>query len=169
MTTATKSAATKSKVKPDSPPKAPDAIAILTADHQGVSDLFDEYEKAKSKTKKKQIVAQICAELTVHAQIEEEIFYPAVKLALKDKELVPEVAVEHASIKSMIAQVEGVDPDGEEYEARITVARVSEASRQGRGERDVPKGEIQRRGFSGSRSQARPTQGGASRYSCLGP
>ena len=113
--------ATKSTAKPTAAPKAPDAITLLTADHEGVSDLFDEYEKAKSAVKKKQIVTQICTDLTVHAQIEEEILYPAVKRALKDKQLVPEAAVEHASIKSIIAQVEGVEPDGEEFEAKITV------------------------------------------------
>ena len=128
MTTATKpttkphtKSATKSATKPAQSPKGPDAIALLTAEHQGVSDLFDEYEKAKSTVKKKQLVAQICTDLSVHAQMEEEIFYPAVKAALKDKELVPEAAVEHASIKSIIAQVEGVEPDGEEFEAKITV------------------------------------------------
>jgi hemerythrin superfamily protein len=121
MTTATKAVATKSTAKPAPSQKAPDAIALLTADHQGVDDLFDEYEKTRSPAKKKRLVAQICTDLTVHAQIEEEIFYPAVRLALKDKALVPEAAVEHASIKSIIAQVEGAEPDGEEFEAKITV------------------------------------------------
>jgi hypothetical protein len=67
------------------------------------------------------IVGQICTELGVHAQIEEEIFYPAVKQALKDKEMVPEASVEHASLKSLIAQVEGVQPDGEMFDAKIKV------------------------------------------------
>jgi hemerythrin-like domain-containing protein len=66
-------------------------------------------------------VAQICQELTVHAQIEEEIFYPEVKAALKDKELVPEATVEHATLKDLIAQVEGVEPDGEMYDAKVRV------------------------------------------------
>jgi hemerythrin-like domain-containing protein len=57
----------------------------------------------------------------VHAQVEEEIFYPAVKLALKDKELVPEATVEHATLKDLIAQVEGIEPDGEMYDAKIKV------------------------------------------------
>jgi len=70
---------------------------------------------------KKALVAQICTELSVHAQIEEEIFYPAVKKALKDTELVPEATVEHATLKALIAQVEGIEPDGEMFEAKITV------------------------------------------------
>ena len=101
--------------------KSQDAIALLRADHKKVSELFAEYEKTRSPDKKGTIVAQICTELGVHAQIEEEIFYPAVKQALKDKELVPEAAVEHASLKSLIAQVEGVAPDGEMFDAKIKV------------------------------------------------
>ena len=72
-------------------------------------------------TKKKQLVTQICTELSVHAQVEEEIFYPAVKRALKDKELIPEATVEHATLKDLIAQVEGVEPDGEMFDAKIKV------------------------------------------------
>jgi hemerythrin superfamily protein len=101
--------------------RARDAIALLRADHKTVSGLFAAYEKSRSASKKRLLVAQICAELTAHARIEEEIFYPAVKQALKDKELVPEATVEHATLKSLIAQVEGVEPDGEMFDAKIKV------------------------------------------------
>jgi hemerythrin superfamily protein len=101
--------------------KPQNAIALLRADHKKVSELFEQYEKARSADKKATIVAEICTELTVHAQIEEEIFYPTVKAALKDKELVPEALVEHASLKSLIAEVEGVKPDGEMFDAKIHV------------------------------------------------
>lgn len=103
------------------PAVAKDAIALLRADHGTVSGLFAEYEKTDSSKKKKALVAEICAELSVHAQIEEEIFYPAVKAALKDKLLVPEAVVEHASLMDLIAQIEGIDPDGESYEAKVKV------------------------------------------------
>ncbi|CAN0403141.1 unnamed protein product [Phaeothamnion confervicola] len=99
----------------------PNAIALLKADHKAVSALFTDYESARSTTKKKGIVAEICTALSVHAQIEEEIFYPDVKVALKDKLLVPEAEVEHASVKDLIAQLEGVDPDGEMYDAKVKV------------------------------------------------
>ena len=102
-------------------PKAQDAIALLKADHKEVSALFDQFEKTRSTAKKKALVAEICKQLTVHAQIEEEIFYPAFKAALKDKELVPEASVEHASVKDLIAQVEGIEPDGEMYDAKVKV------------------------------------------------
>lgn len=98
-----------------------EATALLRADHKLVSGLFAEYEKARSPVKKQQLVSQICTELTVHAQVEEEIFYPAVKAALKDKELIPEATVEHSTLKELIAQVEGVEPDGEMFDAKIKV------------------------------------------------
>ena len=101
--------------------KTPDAISLLRADHKEVSALFEQFEKARSTAKKQQLVEQICIALTVHAQIEEEIFYPEVQAALKDKELVPEAKVEHQSIKDLIAAVEGVAPDGEDYDAKVTV------------------------------------------------
>ena len=98
-----------------------DATAMLKADHKRVADLFEEFEKTKSDNRKMSIVAQICQELTVHAQIEEEIFYPAVKAALKDHELVPEATVEHAAVKDLIAAVEGKTPFGEMYDAKVKV------------------------------------------------
>jgi hemerythrin superfamily protein len=107
-----------------SAPKAPavqDATALLKADHRRVSDLFAQYEKARSPAKKKALVATICMELGIHAKAEEEIFYPAVKAALKDKEMVPEATVEHASLKELMAQVEGKEPDGELFDAKIKV------------------------------------------------
>jgi hemerythrin superfamily protein len=101
--------------------KPQNAIALLRADHKKVSELFAQYEKTRSPEKKRTIVAEICIELGVHSQIEEEIFYPAAKRALRDRELVPEALVEHASVKSLMAQVEGVKPDGEMFDAKIKV------------------------------------------------
>ncbi|CAH1070368.1 hemerythrin domain-containing protein [Candidatus Nitrotoga sp. 1052] len=109
------------KTTPDNPSKVQDAIALLRADHKLVSTLFAEYEKARSTSKKKMLVSQICTELSVHAQVEEEIFYPAVKKALKDKELIPEAIVEHATLKELIGQIEGIEPDGEMFDAKIKV------------------------------------------------
>ena len=101
--------------------KAQDATTLLRADHKLVSGLFAQYEKTQLTAKKKQLVAQICTELSVHAQVEEEIFYPAVKEALHDHELVPEATVEHASLKALISEVEGIEPDGEMFDAKIKV------------------------------------------------
>ena len=120
-TAAKKSVSRVKSVAAKSAPKSKDAIAILRADHTLVNGLFAEYEKTRSGSRKKSLVAQICTELSVHAQVEEEIFYPAVKAALRDKELVPEATVEHATLKDLIAQVEGKEPDGEMYDAKIKV------------------------------------------------
>lgn len=119
MPTAIKTAT--SKAPASKAPAHKEATALLRADHKLVSDLFEQYEKSRSASKKKELVAQICKELTVHAQVEEEIFYPAVKAALKDHELIPEANVEHATLKDLIAQVEGVEPDGEMFDAKIKV------------------------------------------------
>ena len=116
--------ATKTTAPHKNPPAskdAKDAIALLKADHEAVSHLFAEYEKTRSVPTKQSLVAEICTALSVHAQIEEEIFYPAVKAALKDKLLVPEATVEHAGVKDLIAQLEGVVPDGETYDAKVKV------------------------------------------------
>jgi len=116
MTTAQKKSVSTEKV-----PKAQEATALLKADHKALDALFEQYESARSATKKKALVAQICTELTVHAQIEEEIFYPQVKEALKDKELIPEATVEHATLKELIAQLEAAEPDDEMYDAKVKV------------------------------------------------
>lgn len=118
MVTAAKKTAT---ARPVSSEKPQEATALLRADHKLVDSLFKDYESAKSTSKKRELVEKICLELTVHAQIEEEIFYPAVKSALKDKELIPEANVEHETLKNLIAQVEGKEPDGEIFDARIKV------------------------------------------------
>ena len=98
-----------------------DAISMLKADHKKVGGLFADFEKARTASTKKKLVSTICTELSVHAQVEEEIFYPAVKAALKDKELIPEAIVEQATMKELIGQIEGVEPDGEMYDAKVKV------------------------------------------------
>lgn len=116
--TESKQPATKATLKKSAPE---DATSLLMADHKVVSELFEEYEKARSQDRKASIVSQICQELTVHTQLEEEIFYPAVKAALKDREMVPEACVEHASVKDLIAQVQDQVPEGEMYDAKVKV------------------------------------------------
>jgi hemerythrin superfamily protein len=110
------------------PPKAPtsakdgkDAIALLKADHDAVSHLFAEYAKTHSASNKKALVAEICTALSVHAQIEEEIFYPAVKAALADKRLVPEAMVEQEGVKGLVEQLQHSEPDGAMYDAKVKV------------------------------------------------
>src|SRR5688572_28460277 len=103
--------------------KTQDAISLLRADHKLVEQLFEQYEKTRSPAKKQEIIEEICAELTIHAQIEEEIFYPQAQNALKDNERVPEAEVEHATLKSLIAQLQEEDRDAnaEMYDAKVKV------------------------------------------------
>ena len=98
-----------------------DAIRLLRADHRKVQDLFDRFKKSRNQAKRGGLAAQICAELKVHAQIEEEIFYPAAREALADEDLIDEAAIEHASAKELIAQIEQAHPGDELFDAKVTV------------------------------------------------
>ena len=104
--------------------KTLDAIALLTSDHREVKDLFEQYEKLgdKAASKKKNIADEICTALTLHAMVEEEIFYPAVREAAKDTDdLMDEAEVEHASAKDLIAQIQEMDPEDDLYDAKVKV------------------------------------------------
>lgn len=100
-----------------------DAIALLKDDHKKVKDLFEKFDKLsdRSKVNKKKIADQICLELTVHTQVEEEIFYPAVRDPIKDEDLMDEAVVEHASAKELIAQISEMDPGDDLYDAKVKV------------------------------------------------
>ena len=104
------------------------AIAMLTNDHREVEELFKQYEalgdkaNAKTNNKKKELADQICGALTVHAMIEEEIFYPAMREAAKEAgDLLDEAVVEHASAKDLIMQIQEMDPEDELYDAKVKV------------------------------------------------
>jgi iron-sulfur cluster repair protein YtfE (RIC family) len=83
--------------KRNAPHRAKDAIALLKADHKEVKGMVEQFKKSRSESKKSDLAQQICAALEVHAQIEEEIFYPAAREALKanDGDLIDEAQVEH--------------------------------------------------------------------------
>ena len=98
-----------------------DALALLRADHQTVQGLFDKFEKARGEDRKNSLAQQICSELKVHAQIEEEIFYPAVRGAIRDEDLLDEATVEHQGAKDLIAQIEGADAGDDLFDAKVTV------------------------------------------------
>jgi hemerythrin superfamily protein len=101
-----------------------DAVKLLKADHKEVADLVEKFESGRiSKDRKVAIAKQICMALTVHAQIEEEIFYPAAREAVREgDDLLDEAAVEHGSIKELVAAIENASPDDDElFEARVKV------------------------------------------------
>jgi hemerythrin superfamily protein len=102
-----------------------DATVLLERDHTEVHKLFKQYEKladAEADGSDRQAMAeQICMLLTVHATIEEEIFYPAAREAEVDDDLLDEAEVEHASAKDLIAQIRAMGPDEELYDAKVKV------------------------------------------------
>jgi len=102
-------------------PRPRDAISILRADHKLVDDLFKQYEKSRSDTRKQALVDQICSALTVHTKVEEEIFYPAMRRAQKDHDMMDEADIEHASAKELIGQLEAGKPGDDHYDAKVKV------------------------------------------------
>jgi len=101
-----------------------DAIAILKADHEKVKKLFKDFERLhenESEDEAAEVAKQICNELTIHATVEEEIFYPAVRRAIEDQDMLDEAEVEHATAKDLIAQIESMTPADDKYAAKVIV------------------------------------------------
>jgi len=107
--------------------RAKDACDLLDADHRAVKKLFKEYDeltesRARGAAQKKLDLAHhICLEVTVHAQIEEEIFYPALRAAIKDTDLLDEAEVEHQSAKDLIAQIQDAAEADDKFDAKVKV------------------------------------------------
>jgi len=99
------------------------AIDLLDADHKFVKLLFIDYdalcEDAAPAAAKRTLAERICQELTVHAQIEEEIFYPAVREAIGDDALMDEALAEHAEAKGLIARIQGMKSSADNYDATV--------------------------------------------------
>lgn len=103
----------------------PDAVKLLVTDHKEVKALFKAYDKlvkGEADADEKQATAhKICTLLTVHAQVEEELFYPAARTAIKAQDLIDEATVEHATAKDLIAQIEAMSPGDDLYDAKVKV------------------------------------------------
>jgi hemerythrin superfamily protein len=107
-------------------PRRSDAISLLKADHDEVSKMFEQFQGTSRKQsdirQKAALAEKICEALTIHAQIEEEIFYPACQETVEDAEnLLAEAKVEHQSLKELIAKIEEAQPGTEEFDAEVTV------------------------------------------------
>jgi hypothetical protein len=100
--------------------KKQDAIALLKADHREVEGLFEKFEKARDGERKKALARQICTELTIHAMIEEEIFYPACQGQIDDEDVLDEAYVEHDGAKVLISEIMG-NMNAKYFEAKVTV------------------------------------------------
>jgi hemerythrin superfamily protein len=102
------------------------AINVLTDDHNKVRDLFKYYAQldgAGPTDAKFTVVEDICKELTIHAAIEEELFYPAARAAIDDNDLINEAEIEHATLKYLMQQLIPVNKGDERFTAKVTVLR----------------------------------------------
>jgi hemerythrin superfamily protein len=97
-----------------------DAVTLLKSDHRTVEELFERFENSNSKVSKAKIAQQVCMELMVHATIEEEIFYPAVKDSVEE-EIHHEAYVEHDGAKVLIAEILAGSPEDTFYDAKVKV------------------------------------------------
>ena len=96
------------------------AIALLMEDHEYVKQAFRAFEKMDEEDQPA-LVKQVLQALKVHTRIEEEIFYPAVRKAIKDEDLMNEAEVEHDSAKVLIRQLERMKPSDPKFAATFTV------------------------------------------------
>jgi len=105
--------------------QAPDAIDLLDADHLEVHGLFQSYrELVRTRApalQRRALAEEICMELTIHAKVEEELFYPAVREALQDDELLDEAEGAHGSQRELVAQILATAAEDELYDARVAV------------------------------------------------
>lgn len=105
------------------PSNQTNAIELLKHDHREVEELFSQFEGENAAEMKVELARKICTELEIHARIEEELFYPAAREELPEDEqtMVAEAAVEHASLKMLIGEIDGTGPDDPLFDARMTV------------------------------------------------
>ena len=108
--------------KKETQPASPSAFELLEQDHREVEEWFDEYnELEEDDNRKGELAEKICLALKVHAQIEEEIFYPQAREAINDNDIVDEAIVEHATVKNLIGEIEAMKVGEELYDAKMRV------------------------------------------------
>jgi hypothetical protein len=100
--------------------KSQDAIALLKADHREAEELFEKFEKASGDGRKQSLAQEVCLALSVHAMIEEEIFYPACEGKVEE-DLLKESYVEHDGAKLLIAEIISGEPSDEFYDSKVKV------------------------------------------------
>jgi hemerythrin superfamily protein len=99
-----------------------DAITLLKQDHKAVEKLFKQFEKAKQPAQQRNIAEKVVKELSIHAAIEEMLFYPAVRDRVPDtEETVLESLEEHHIVKWVLSELEDMKPDHERFKAKMTV------------------------------------------------
>jgi hemerythrin superfamily protein len=98
-----------------------DALDLLARDHREVEALFDRYTETGEGSERAALTQRICRLLRVHAQIEDEIFYPAARRRIADRDLVGEALVEHHNAMTLIRDIETARPGDPMVEARMQV------------------------------------------------
>jgi len=102
-----------------------DAVSLLTSDHAEVKQMFEEYRQLVQDNadddRRDELAAEICSALTVHAEIEEDIFYPALRERLDDDLALDQAEVEHAIARDLIEQIVAMEPDDALFDARVLV------------------------------------------------
>jgi hemerythrin superfamily protein len=103
----------------------PDAVDLLDADHLSIHAMFEQYRtlvRSKAPALSRRTLAEdLCMELTIHAKLEEELFYPAVRDALQDEDLVDESEDQHGSMRELVGQILAGRPEDELYDAKVAV------------------------------------------------
>lgn len=104
---------------------APDALDLLRAEHDKVRQLFRDFDTLKCNDdddeRKAELVDEICYALTLHTLLEEELFYPTLRAAIDDDDLLDEADVEHAGARDLISQLEVMYPGDDHFDATVTV------------------------------------------------
>lgn len=98
-----------------------DAVSMLKEDHRKVKELFERFEEATDTATKREIAQQAIKELKVHAALEEELFYPAVREEIDEEEKIDEAVEEHHVVKLLIAELSKMKPSDAHFDAKFTV------------------------------------------------
>ncbi|HEY6529873.1 MAG TPA: hemerythrin domain-containing protein [Cellvibrionaceae bacterium] len=100
-------------------PLSTEATSLLRANYKFVAGLFQAYQKTSSAENRKELLMLICQELAIQAQLEIEIFYPAIKRCIKDKTLITQACVKHETIKYLMSELKDKNPDSEVFDAKV--------------------------------------------------
>jgi hemerythrin superfamily protein len=101
------------------------ATEMLREDHRKVKEIFDEFERTEDSAAKKRLVERALVDLTVHAKLEEEVFYPTVRREIRDDDLMDEAAEEHHVAKLLIGELASMKPSDPRYDAKFLVLAES--------------------------------------------
>ena len=136
-----------------SPPRDTDALLLLRQDHDLLRQLFTDFERLlkqghdmRHRAERAAVVSRICSELNMHIEIEDEIFYPAVRTAIQDDLLMDVADVEHDGVMSLIMELDMMNADEAFYDAKVIVLG-KQATRHMKDEQDLMFPKVRRVGL----------------------